>query len=98
LMEKYVPWFLNEAHKRGTKVHVLGYTPTDGLMGSGIDSVDSTAWLYGNRGRFVYRWDGKDMHKIDVPAGKRMKSREVARHNFMEWVKMSEALEGAKMT
>ena len=94
-MEKYVPWFLSEAHKRGTKVHILGYTPAGNLMSCGADSVDSSAWLYGNRGRFIYRWDGRTMRKIDVPEGKRMVSREVARHNFIEWVKMGEALETA---
>lgn len=94
-MEKYVPWFLDEAHKRGTRVHVLGYTPADGkLVGSSIDSCDSTAWLYGNRGGFVYHWDGKEMHKFNKPKGKRLDGKKVARHNFLQWVKMSEYLEG----
>lgn len=92
-IEKYIPWFTREAHKRGTKVHGLGYTSLTNLPRMGFDSVDSSAWLYGNRGAYVYIWDGQTMRKKDVPKGKRMDGRKVARHNFMEWVKMAESLE-----
>ena len=92
-LEPYIPWFTSEAHKRGAKVHGLGYTNLSNLPKTGFDSVDSSAWLYGNRGGFVYRWDGREMRKINVPKGKKLNSREVAQHNFIEWVRMGESLE-----
>lgn len=92
-IEPYIPWLTSQAHKRGTKVHGLGYTNLGNLSNTGFDSVDSSAWLYGNRGGFVYHWDGNKMQKINVPKGKKLDSRAAARHNFMEWVKMGESLE-----
>lgn len=92
-MEPYIPWFTSEAHKRDAKVHGLGYTNLANLPRTGFDSVDSSAWLYGNRGGYVYRWDGKTMQKVKAPKGKKLDSKAVAKHNFMEWVKMGEALE-----
>ena len=93
-IERYLPWFTKEAHRRGTMVHGLGYTRLDDLPRCNFDTVDSTAWLYGNRGGFLYFWDGSRMNKVDKPEGKRMNSKAVAQHNFMEWVKMAEDLEG----
>ena len=89
----YLPWFTKEAHKRGTKVHGLGYTRLGDIKRAGFDSVDSTAWLYGNMSGTVYVWDGKNMRKVKRPKGKKLNSKMVARHNFMEWVKMAEAME-----
>ena len=92
-IEKYIPWFTSEAHKKNTKVHGLGYTSLEKLDYMGFDSVDSSAWLYGNRGGYIYIWDGYTMHKKDVPNGKKLDTKKVARHNFVEWVKMSETVE-----
>lgn len=88
-MEKYFPWFISEAHKRGCKIHGLGYTNLKGLKRFKFDSVDSTAWLYGNRGGFVYKFNPKmgTVDKICAPAGARLHAREAAIHNFNEWVK-----------
>ena len=92
-LEPYIPWFTSEAHKRGAKVHGLGYTNMTNLPNTGFDSVDSSAWLYGNRAGYVYRWDGRKMQKVNSPKGKKLDGKAAARHNFMEWVKMGEALE-----
>jgi len=92
-MEPYLPWFTSEAHKRGAKVHGLGYTNIDNLQRVGFDSVDSSAWLMGNRGGFVYRFDGRTMQKKLAPKGKKVNNKAVARHNFLEWVKLGEYLE-----
>lgn len=75
------------AHKNNSKVHGLGYTKLKGLESINWDSVDSTAWLYGNRAGFLYFFNGKTMVKKFKPQGKRLKSKEVAQHNFNEWVK-----------
>lgn len=93
--EKYIPWFTRTAHEYGCKVHGLGYTKLPSLPYMGFDSVDSSAWLVGNRGGFLYRYnhDGCRMAKIQAPKGKRLDARLAARHNFMQWVELAEYLE-----
>jgi len=78
---------LKQAHEQGTKVHGLGYTKLDGLIKLPWDSVDSTAWIYGNRGGFLYRFNGKTIDKIKKPEGTRLNAKAAAIHNFKEWVK-----------
>jgi len=88
--EKYgaFPALIGEAHKRGAKVHGLGFTALDWLKTCHFDSVDSTAWTTGNRFGFLYYFDGKTMRKKDAPAGHRIgASREAALNNFTEWLK-----------
>ena len=85
---KYFPWFINEAHKRGAKIHGLGFTNLEGIQKYHFDSVDSTSWTTGNRFGAVYRFNGKTMVKFDKQEGQRLKdSRAVAINNFNEWVK-----------
>lgn len=86
-------WFLKTAREKGCKVHGLGFTNLDGLRLYKFHSVDSTAWLYGNRGGFLYKLTDGNMEKIDVPEGMRLKAREVAIHNFNEWVKFQKYAE-----
>jgi len=88
--EKAFPWFIQTAHKKGVKIHGLGYTTIGNLPKYHFDSVDSTAWLYGNRGGYLYKFNPKTglMEQIKGPANHRMKSRESAVHNFNEWVKL----------
>ena len=79
---------LNEAHKRGTKVHGLGFTNLALLNKYHFDSVDSTAWTTGNRFGFIYQFDGKTMRKIEPPKGHRISdSRRAALINYTEWIK-----------
>lgn len=92
-IDPYLPWFTKEAHKRNAKVHGLGYTRLANLARVRFDSVDSTAWLYGNLGGYVYGWDGSEMQKANAGEGQKLKTKEAARHNFMEWVKLAEDLE-----
>ena len=91
--EAAFPWFINEAHKRGAKIHGLGYTSIEGLRKFHFDSVDSTAWLYGNRSGYLYKFNGHTMEKIDAPHGHRLKSQEAAIWNFNEWVKFQQYAE-----
>ena len=44
---KLFPYFIDYAHKTGTKIHGLGYTDFKGLSKLDFDSVDSTTWLVG---------------------------------------------------
>lgn len=94
--EKVIPWFTSTAHARGCKVHGLGYTRLKHLERMNFDSVDSSAWLYGNRGGYVYQFrnDGCRMHKVTPPEGMRLDAKKVARHNFMQWVRLAEYMEG----
>ena len=87
-VEGVFPWFLNEARKRGTRVHALGYTAPHGMEKHKFYSVDSTAWVYGNRGGYLYKFNGRSMDILRAPKGTRMtKPRDAAIHNFREWVK-----------
>ena len=86
-------WLLNEAKKQNCKVHGLGFTRIKSLKRYHFYSVDSTAWIYGNRGGFLYKFTGDDIAKINKPEGSRIKVRETAIHNFNEWVKFQEYAE-----
>ncbi len=88
-LEKYFPWFINTAHRNKAKIHGLGYTSIAGLYKYHFDSVDSTAWLYGNRGGFAYQFNHRTGHleQTKKPDGMKMKSRAVAFNNYSEWVR-----------
>lgn len=87
----YFTWFINEAHKRGCKIHGLGFTNLKGLTKYHFDSVDSTSWLSGNRFGSVYTFTGKTIVKKDKPQGSRLAdSKAVAVHNFSEWAKFQQ--------
>lgn len=94
--EKYkaFPALISEAHKRGAKVHGLGFTALDWLPRCHFDSVDSTAWTTGNRFGYLYYFDGKTMKKKDVPKGHRLgDSRAAALNNYTEWIKFQKYAE-----
>lgn len=91
---KFFPHLIQEAHKRGAKVHGLGFTNLQGLTKYKFDSVDSTAWVSGNRFGSIYVFNGKTMVKHDKQPGQRLASaKEVALHNFTEWVKFQKYAE-----
>lgn len=94
IYEKMFPWFINEAHKRGVKIHGLGYTSVGNLKKYHFDSVDSTSWLSGNRGGFIYKFNHRTgLMEQHTKEGCRLKTREGAVHNFLEWVKFIEYAE-----
>ncbi len=85
---KAFPSMIMEAHKRGCKIHGLGFTNLEWLPRCHFDSVDSTAWTTGNRFGYIYKFNGRTMEKIKVPPGKRLSDpRKVALINFIEWLK-----------
>lgn len=84
-------WLINEAHKRGCKIHGLGFTNLEGITKYHFDSVDSTTWTTGNRFGSIYKFNGKTMEKFQKKQGQRLaNSREVALNNFIEWVKFQQ--------
>lgn len=91
--ETLFPWFINEAHKRGTKIHGLGYTSIQGMKKYKFDSVDSTRWLHGNIGGYLYKFN-TNIEDMEVYKNTgRLKSKEGAINNFREWVKFSKYAE-----
>lgn len=84
---------LKIARENKCKVHGLGFTNLKGMVKYRFDSVDSTSWLSGNKFGAVYLFDGKTMQKQNKQAGQRVKTKEVAIHNFTEWVKFSKYAE-----
>ena len=90
IKQKHYPIFkqlIKEAHIEDCKVHGLGFTNLKGLTKYKFDSVDSTSWLSGNRFGSVYKFNGTTMVKIDKQKGQRIKNKETAMNNFIEWVK-----------
>lgn len=92
LYESGFPWFIAKAHENGAKIHGLGYTSIEGIHKYHFDSVDSTAWLYGNRGGYLYQFNNKTglFNKVRTPKGTRLKSQEAALYNFNEWIKFQQ--------
>ena len=89
-----LPSLISEAHKRGAKIHGLGFTALEWLKICHFDSVDSTAWTTGNRFGFIYWFDGKTMQKKNAPKGHRLAdSRKVALNNYTEWIKFQKYAE-----
>ena len=84
----FIP-LLKLAKENNCKVHGLGFTREKLLKKYHFYSVDSTAWTTGNRFGFVYKFRNGEMKKIDKPAGTRVKARQVAVNNFIEWIKFS---------
>lgn len=87
-------WFIKTAHDHKCKIHGLGYTTVANLKKYHFDSVDSTAWLYGNRGGYLYKFNPRTglLEQLSKE-GCRLKSREGAVNNFNEWVKFGKYAE-----
>lgn len=88
----FIP-LLNIANQNNCNVHGLGFTNLKGMQKYKFYSVDSTSWLSGNKFGSVYLFDGKTMQKQNKKQGQRVKTNEVAIHNFTEWVKFSKYAE-----
>ena len=83
---KYFPWFISEAHKKGVKVHGLGFTSIKGLLKYHFDSVDSTSWKSGGRFGQLHIFENGTLKTVK---NKTMRAvyKKVDQHNFNEWVK-----------
>lgn len=77
------------AKEKNCRVHGLGFTSIKGMQKYKFYSVDSTAWLSGNRFGGVCRFNGKTMEKYKRPEGYRMKHINTAINNFNQWVKFA---------
>lgn len=86
---KYFPWFIEQAHNKGSLIHGLGFTNLQGLTKYHFDTVDSTAWISGNRFGGLYKFNGTTLIKANRPKGKKMRYRETVCNNFTEWTKFA---------
>jgi hypothetical protein len=85
--EPMFPWFIKTAHKYGAMIHGLGYTRQQGMHKYHFDSVDSTAWLYGNRGGYIYKFNPTTGFVDKMEGTGRLLARAGAQNNFNEWIK-----------
>lgn len=87
---KFFPWFINQAHSNGAKIHGLGLTNFDAMERYKFDSVDSSSWTSGNRFGHVCKFNGRRVVNIPTPQNKKISdSRLLAINNFNEWVKFA---------
>lgn len=87
-------YLIDEAHKRSTLVHGLGFTNLEGLKKYHFDSVDSTSWTSGNRFGAIDVFNGSTIVRTRKGLNSKLRDpREVAFHNFYEWVKFQKYAE-----
>ena len=82
----FFTWFLNEAHKKGCKVHGLGFTSIADLPKYHFDSVDSTSWKSGGRFGQLHIYQNGTIKTI-TQKSKRAVYRAIDTKNFNEWLK-----------
>ena len=87
---KYLPALIRRAHQHGAKIHGLGFTRMSLLDKCHFDSVDSSSWTSGNRFGHIYKFKDGKLLKYDRPKGMRVKPRETALNNFIEWWKFQQ--------
>ena len=89
---KHFPALINKAHKRGAKVHGLGYT-SEKLKEYRFDSVDSTTWIVGGKFGNICIFKNDKMIQ-EFTSGKRcIKQNELMIHNYNEWLKFQKYAE-----
>lgn len=83
---KYMPWFIETAHKYGAKIHGLGFTSIKDLPQLKFDSVDSTSWKSGGRFGQLHIYKNGKLETI-TQKSKRAIYKKIDEHNFNEWLK-----------
>lgn len=86
---KILHWFIDSAHKKGTKIHGLGFTSINWLKELKFDSVDSTTWNVGGKygNLVVFDKNGYPSQKYKSNKNKKAKTIEINNFNFEQWVK-----------
>lgn len=88
-----LPWFVKEAHKRGAKIHGLGFTSTDALKRIQFDSVDSSSWSSSVRFGSMHVFTGDGIKAFNRNGRRVADYKRAALHNFDEWVKFQKYAE-----
>lgn len=82
------------AKSKGVDVHGLGFTSLTGLKEIPFFSVDSTAWIAGNRFGYIYKFTGDTVTKFDKKQGQMLaNSKKVVINNFVEWCKFQKYMD-----
>lgn len=95
-IEKIFPYFIEEAHKKGTEIHGLGYTDTKRLKINQFDSVDSTTWTTGSRYSVYFTYEGgaiKVNRAIANFPGKRIDGKRIDEINLRVWAQFARAMD-----
>lgn len=89
-----LPWFIEYAHKTGTRVHGLGFTDLDGVRKYKFDTVDSSSWQSGMYGT-IYRYTprGLTYSKRKAPDGKRVNWKAIDLHNIRVWAQFAKDMD-----
>lgn len=88
---KFLPRFINTAHKHNARIHGLGWQPNvDQMEKYPFDSTDSTSWIFDSFGSWC-RFDGRRMDRIDHD---KHPTQEMYMHNLKEWVKLARYMDG----
>lgn len=97
ILEPLFPWLIDQAHEHHSWIHALGYTNMSKLQSGKyrFDSVDSTAWVFGNMSGTIFTFNGQTIIKHKAPKGKKLKTRKAAAQNFAAWVKYASMLDSA---
>lgn len=89
----YLNWFINEAHKRGAKVHGLGFTSMRYLNKIKFDSVDSTNWKSGGLFGQLHIYKNKIIKSLSFKNKRAKDYKQIDKFNFLEWVKFQKYAE-----
>ena len=87
-------WFINEAHKRGCKIHGLGHTNMADIKDYRFDTVDSTTWINGGKfGNIITIRDGIPKQTTLRKDGCRINGKKLTEHNLVTCMKFAEYAE-----
>lgn len=92
---RLLPLLIKEAHKRGARIHGLGYTATSTYDTVRFDSVDSTTWTIGGRMGNACYFTGSGMRQW-YPSLHNKKPKDISRltqSNYTEWLKFQKYAE-----
>lgn len=89
------PSMIAEAHRRGAKVHGLGFTSTSYFDKIKFDSVDSTTWNVGGKFGNICVFSPKSFMKRRIQQKQKrcVKQKELMIYNWNEWIKFQKYAE-----
>lgn len=84
-----IPPLIDYAHKKGCKLHGLGFTSTSFYDAIRFDSVDSTTWTIGGRMGNMCYFNGTGMRQYypSLNGKKPININKLMKHNYNEWKK-----------
>lgn len=88
------PHMIAYAHKKGTRVHGLGFTSTSWLHRVHFDTIDSTTWNVGGKYGNVCSFEKDGLMRQSYNRGKRcVNQKALMLHNWNEWCKFQKYAE-----